>query len=171
MKNTLVPILLVAVLCAVIALVSSGARRTKHYDEMQLKIRADGYRLGYTVTLIALFAAIFLGEFGVLDGVMTQAFADYAALMLGIAVFAVYCIWHEAFFSVSDKSGAYIVLCVLIVLLDGFSAVSRIMDGSVRENGVVTFESGNSTLMTLLFLAILIALLVKRAQLKREDEE
>ena len=171
MNNVWIPVLIVAVLAALIAFVKSGAKRTKHYDEMQLKIRADGYRLGYLVTVLAVFAVIFLSEFGVLDGFVSPTFAVEAALMLGITVFAVYCILHDAFFSVGDRGGVYIGLCVLIVLTNGAMAVSRFLDGSILENGIVTFGSGGSTVMTLTFLAVLTALFVKKAQLKREAEE
>ncbi|MBR6115800.1 MAG: hypothetical protein IKQ10_11600 [Oscillospiraceae bacterium] len=171
MKNIWIPMIFVAVMIAMIAVIKKGRIRTRHYDEMQLKIRADAYQLGYLVTLLSTLAVIFLADFGALEHVADTVFAVFAALILGLTVFAVYCIMHEAFFSVGDRSGTYIGLVVVIVVLDGFVSVSRFIDGSILENGIVTFQSGSSTVMTLMFLAVLTALLVKRAQQKREAEE
>ena len=171
MNNIWIPMIFVAVMIAMIAVIKKGRIRTRHYDEMQLKIRADAYQLGYLVTLLSTLAVIFLADFGALEHVADTVFAVFAALILGLTVFAVYCIMHEAFFSVGDRSGTYIGLVVVIVVLDGFVSVSRFIDGSILENGIVTFQSGSSTVMTLMFLAVLTALLVKRAQQKREAEE
>ena len=51
---------LFAVLFLAIAIWSSMRRAGKkqHYDEMQLKIRADGYRLGYFVTIALLLVLL-----------------------------------------------------------------------------------------------------------------
>ncbi len=171
MKNIWIPMIFVAVMIAMIAVIKKGRIRTRHYDEIQLKIRADAYQLGYLVTLLSTLAVIFLADFGALEHVADTVFAVFAALILGLTVFAVYCIMHEAFFSVGDRNGTYIGLVVVTVVLDGFVSVSRFIDGSILENGIVTFQSGSSTVMTLMFLAVLTALLVKRAQQKREAEE
>ena len=171
MKTPWISVLIFFALIALIAVIKKGRVRTRHYDEMQLKIRADAYQLGYFVTLLSTLAVIFLADFGALEHVADTVFAVFAAMILGLTVFAVYCIMHEAFFSVGDRSGAYIGLVVLIVVLNGFVSVSRIIDGSILENGIVTFQSGSSTLMTLMFLAVLAALFVKKAQRKSEGEE
>ncbi len=171
MKNIWIPMIFVAVMIAVLTMAKRKPLRSGHFDEMQLLIRANGYKLGYYATLLALAVVFFLSETGALEGFVSPMFAVFAAVMLGITLFAVYCIRHEAFFSVGDKCGYYIGLCVLIVLADGFMAVSRLMDGSILDNGIVTFDSGNSAVMTLTFLAVLTALLVKRAQRNSEAEE
>ena len=65
----------------------------------------------------------------------------------------------------------FVVLLAMIAVLNGFVSATRFIDGSILENGIVTFRSGGSTVITLMLLAVLAALLLKRAQQKRQAEE
>lgn len=157
----LIPVALVAVLIVAIALGTRTARRNREYDERQALLRAKGYKLGYTVTILLEVLALFLVEFGVIP-LPCATLAIWTGLLAGIITFAVYCIMKDAFFAINEKGTYYMVLCAVIVLADGATAVSRFVDGSILENGLPTFSSCNALMMAVCFLAVLIALLLRK---------
>ena len=74
-------------------------KRNSEFDEMQLKIRAKGYQIGFYTALILMMILVLLWEMNLLTFV-TPGFAAYAALIVSVTVFAVYCILHDAFLAV-----------------------------------------------------------------------
>ena len=161
-------IIVIAVIIAAVVLLRKQRGGDKRYDERQMTLRAAGSRLAFFVTLIAGVVVLFLAEMEILPAA-TFTLALFIALMAGIVTFAVFCIVHEVFFSLGDKGSYYRVLFGVIVLIDGFVAGTRIADGTILENGVPTFASCSSLVMTLVFLVIFIALLVRRD--RGEDDE
>ena len=146
------------------------ARRSKHYDEMQQKIRADGYRLGFFTTLLMMVVLIFLTELGI-SRYISPAFGLLTVMMVGVTVFALYCIRHEAFLSVGDKGKSYVMVFALVTVCNGAVALMRLLEGELLENGVVTLSSGAQLLMFAAFLPLLIALLIRQKQSGKEAEE
>ena len=161
-------IVVIAVIIAAVAILRKQRGGDKRYDERQMTLRAAGSRLAFFVTLIAGVVVLFLAEMEILPAA-AFTLALFVALMAGIVTFAVFCIVHEVFFSLGDKGNYYRVLFGVIVLIDGFAAVTRIADGTILENGVPTFAGCSSLVMTLAFLVIFIALLVRRDR-GEEDE-
>lgn len=150
-----------------IAALFLGLRRSRgehrEYDERQLALRAEGYRRGFFVTLAAGAAALVLLEAELIPA-SCATLALYSALIAGILTFAVFCIVKDVFFHIGEKGTYYMVMCGVIVLMDGASVVSEIVHGTILENGVPTFTSCNSLMLALVFLVILVALLVRRSR-------
>ena len=167
-SDFIVPLIVVIVMIVAIALGTRTVRRTRKYDERQGLLRAKGYKLGYTVTILLEVAALFLVEFGVIP-LPCATLAIWTGLLAGIITFAVYCIMKDVFFAMNEKGTYYIALCAVIILADGAAAVSRIVDGSILENGLPTFASCNSLMLAICFLAVLAALLVRRFAGEREE--
>ena len=142
--------------------------RDARYDERQLALRAAGYRRSFFVTLIAEAVALFLVEMEVIP-LAAATLAVFVALLIGIVTFAVYCIVKDVFFRIGEKRTYYILLCAVIVVMDGITAATRIVSGTFLQNGVPTFESSSALVLALAFLVILIALLVRRD--RGEDDE
>ena len=161
--------LLVGLMLAAWALSRKNAK-CKHYDEMQLKIRAAGYKLGFFTALGLMVVLMLLFELDCL-GCVSPAFALMAVLMISITVFAVYCICHEAFLSVDGQGERYIVLFSLVVLCNGAASVMRLIRGEALEEGRLTRSFGSPLLMTVGFLVILAALLIKTAKAGKEAAE
>ncbi|MCR5792052.1 MAG: hypothetical protein K6G65_02675 [Lachnospiraceae bacterium] len=141
----------------------------KHYDEMQLKIRGDGYRLSYFVTVMCMVALSFGYEMG-LERFVSPAFGIFATLMLGIVIFPIYCIVKEVFFPLGQKGRYYIVLCAIVVVINGGVGVMHIMDGTVIQNGKLVFEYGSNLVCAAAFAALLITLACKTVYNKRRDD-
>ena len=161
-------LVVIAAAIAAVILLRKERGGSKHYDERQLVLRANGTKIGFYVTLIAEMLVLMLAEFGAIP-LLSVTLAVFVALMIGVVTFAVYCIGKDVFFSLGDKGRGYCILCAVIVLLDGSLAVSRIVDGTILENGVPTFSSCNSLVMALAFLVILIALLIRKFAGERDE--
>lgn len=166
--GVILPVVVVAVIIALIVGLRKSRPENRQYDERQLALRAEGYRKGFFVTVVAGAIALFLAEMKIIPAA-SVTLAMFVALMAGIVTFAVFCIVKDVFFHIGEKGTFYRVLCALIVIMDGVVAGIRIADGTVFENGVPTFESVSYLVMALSFLVIFIALMVRRSD--REEDE
>ena len=162
--------IIAGIIVAAVALMLRNRKKECEYDEMQLKIRAKGYQIGFFTALILMLCLILLWEADLLT-VVTPGFAIYAALLVSVTVFAVYCILHDAFLAVRGKPNSYIGIFSAIVLLEGAATVRFLMEGEMLENGKLTFSSGAPALMFVCFLAVLITLIVKTVRNRKEAEE
>ena len=168
-------ILTVIVGIAVIIVFVWAMKKTRkvqpHFDEMQLQLRAKGYAAAYVTTLIGMGSFMLLYETGKIDFI-DPAVCFMAVLMASVAVFAVYCIRHEAFFSIGEKGNYYMLLCAAVVVLNGISAATSIAGGGLMKDGRITFSGGAANVLTgLTFLAVFIALLVKKLGRGSEADE
>ena len=162
--------IMVGVMIAAWALTRQARKKNYEYDEMQLKIRAKGYQIGFFTALLLLLALALLSEMKLLTAV-TPGFAAFAVLILSVTVFAIYCILHDAFLSVRGKAGNYIGILSIVILLEGFVAVRYAVRGSLLEEGKLDLSGGAPALMFFCFLAILITLIVKTIRNRKEAEE
>ena len=162
--------IMVGVMVAAWFLSRKAMQKNCEYDEMQLKIRAKGYQIGFFAALILMLCLVLLWETGLLT-VVTPGFAIYAAMLISVTVFAIYCILHDAFLAINGKPNLYIGIFSAIVLLQGATTVRYLMEGEILEDGKLTFGSGAPALMFVCFLAILITLIVKTVRNRKEAEE
>ncbi len=162
--------ILVGVMIAAWLLSRKAMKKNNEYDEMQLKIRAKGYQIGFYTALLLMMIVILLYELNWLT-VVTPGFAVYAALIVSVTVFSIYCILHDAFISIRGDGRSQIAVFSLVVLAEGFACVRYITDGELMKDGILTFDCGAPALMFLCFLAILITLIVKTVRNRKEAEE
>jgi len=137
---------------------------------MQLKIRAKGYQIGFYTALFLMIVLILLCEMNWLT-VVTPGFAVYTALIISVTVFAIYCILNDAFLAIRGKANRYFMMFGMVVVLEGFVFVRSVMDGTILEDGKLTFGSGAPAVMAVCFLAILITLAVKTVRNRKEADE
>ena len=173
LRNYILPlaVVLAIIILAIVLAKKAKATRGSHFDEMQTKIRSDGYKLGYLVTLICLgiwllFAEVFKG----FNQMVTPSFGAFFVMMFGIVVFAVYCIFHDSFFSIGENGRAYTLLCVFIVIANGVSAIRHIVDGTIVAEGKLTFSNTSSIIVAASFLVIVIAIVIKTVKDRKEAE-
>ena len=103
--------------------------------------------------------------------VISPSFCMMAVGLTGIVAFTVYCIFKDAFYSIGQNRKGYISLCVLVIIANGIGAIGRIREGTLIEDGVVTFSSCGGLLCAAGFLVILISLLIKEVSDKKEVYE
>ena len=140
------------------------------FDEMQLRLRGDGYRLAFMLTLAVLMLYIFISD-GLGYEFVSGGFAAFFALMTGLTAFASFCIFKGAFFKLSGKPRGYIVLCAVIVVIDLTGGIINIATGKLWENGVITFGQGAPLVCGLAFLVILICIAVQQLRSRNEEEQ
>lgn len=166
--NAIMPVVIMILLIGAIMIISkkSSTRKDAHYDEMQLKNRATGYKIGFFVMLIGLYAFGFLIEFVPDFGkVVSPSFCMMAVGFVGIVTFAVYCIFKDAFYSVGQNRKGYIIICFLVILANGLGSTGHISDGTI------SFSNYGNYLCAAAFLVILISLIVKEAMSRKEVDE
>ncbi len=162
--------IMVGVMIAAWLLSRKSWKKKCEYDEMQLKIRAKGYQIGFYTALFLMFVLILLWELNWLT-VVTPGFVIYTALLISVTVFAVYCILNDAFLAVRGNANRYFWLFGLVIVFDGIVVVRHMINGEMLEGGKLTFGSGAPAVMIVCFLAILITLFVKTVRNRKEAEE
>ncbi len=169
--STLIPLALMVVLMAVVLMMTRQKRQTSGYDEMQLKIRARGYKIGFFTALCLLAVVSLLSETGTLLSAVTPGFAAFAVLIVSVVVFSVYCILHDAFVAIRGNARSFLLIASMVVLVNGFSAVRHLINGTMLEEGRLGFSGGSNLLMFLGFLTILITLILKTIRNRNEAGE
>ena len=162
--------IMVGVMIAAWSLFRKTWKRESEYDEMQLKIRAKGYQIGFYTALFLMLILILLWELNWLTAV-TPGFAVYTALLVSVTVFAIYCILNDAFLAIRGNANRYFWLFGLVIVLEGIVAVRNIINNEMLEDGKLAFGSGAPAVMAVCFLAILITLAVKTVRNRKEADE
>ncbi len=162
--------LLVGVMIAAWFLSRKAMKKNCEYDEMQLKIRAKGYQIGFYTALVLMMIVVLLYELNWLTAV-TPGFADLAALIISVNVFTIYCVLHDAFISVRGDGKNQIAVFSLVVLAEGLASIRFIMEGELLKSGTLTFDCGAPIMTVICFLAIPITLIVKTVRNRKEAEE
>ena len=167
----LVAIMLLAAILTIAFLTKNSKIRTQHYDEMQLLIRATAYRNAFFTVIGVLAALMVLATFG-LNNIVDTATQMCTALMAGITVFAVYCIKKDAFFGIDYDQKSYLYMIFAIGVVNLIMGIWRVIDGSIRVDGVITFTHGASNLIIGLgFSIVFVTLLLKKSNDKSEVGE
>ena len=169
--TAVLPALIIAVI-VVVFFKKVAKTQDQHYDERQLVYRAQALRTGYLVSLVGLLLLLYMND-------MVEGFTRtidlslwiFIVIFASIVAFSVHCIMTESFFSVGMNGTPYILLCLFVCVSNGIIGVSRILDGSLWQDGVVTFSRGSSLVGAVAFLIILLALVVKKQMLKKEERE
>ena len=162
--------IMVGVMVAAWFLSRKTRKKECEYDEMQLKIRAKGYQIGFYTALFLIMLLVFAFEMNLLTFV-TPGFAVFAILIISVTVFVIYCILHNAFLSISGNAKSYLGIISMVVLIEGIVTVRYAINGELLENGQLGFGGGAPALMFVCFLAILITLIVKTIRNGKEAEE
>lgn len=166
----LVATIVVAVI--VFLLFNKKISKGKNFDEMQKIIRYNAYRNAFYVEVIALTVLIFVSAVIDIFQYIDTPSMLCAIMMVGMVTFAGICIYNDAFFGLDEKSSGYIVLILCIAALNLAVGILRISDGTLWENGVITFTKGGANLiMAISFAVVLVILLLRKARAKNEVTE
>ena len=173
-ENVIMPVLMIVLIIGAAFLISkkNSTRKNTHFDEMQLKIRGNGYKIGFFVTLAALFVFALLFELSDTFGSgIDPSFCIWTAGFAGIVSFVVYCIFKDAFYSIGQNRKYYIIICFLVILTNGIGASRHISEGTLIEDGAVKFSNCGSLLCAVSFLIILVSLIVREGMSRKEVAE
>ena len=120
----------------IIFLVTRKKAGALHYDEMQLQIRGDAYKLGFSavIVLLAVTGLLYDADGLNISNYMTTDMLLFVILYAGVTVFAVYSILNNAFFRVLENGNRYLLLCVFLIVSNGASLFQSIRSGCRRKN-------------------------------------
>lgn len=168
--NLFLPFALILVVVFFVSLIKIKSSREKEFDERELQIRGNAYRYAYSaLILFHAFYVILLLVVG--RPMMADGVGSLLSIFLSIAVFAVYCIRHDAFKTMRTERGfrAYAFLLAVVVAINGWSGILAIRRGEVISDGLLQVPV-SSICCAVTFLVVLIAMLIRRMQQKTEDD-
>lgn len=161
-------VLFVAILAVRIMIQKTQSKKGNNFDERQLMLRSRAYQRGFmTILGYSVFyalATMLLEKSFMQDGVSTLIGA-----FIGLIVFAVECIWNDAFFYVQNKPSTYLIICAIVVISNGLAAIDTIKAGELIQNGILT-SNCLQLVCAVTFLVIAVAIIVKLVFAGQEDE-
>lgn len=157
-------LLVVAIL---LAITKKGDETKNQFDERQELVRGRGFKYGFFTLMISNAVLLFLKIleiplFSNMEVAMT------ASIIVGVSVFASYCIWNDGYFALNENRKSLLIMLGLIGALNLVIGIGNIFAGVIMENGAFTFRSTN-LFCSLMFIVVFIVLLLK--QIKDGKEE
>ena len=137
------------------------------YDERQEMIRGRGFKYAF-LGIIAYNIIVYILDLMQIDLHMSIGLSAVASSLVGITIYAIYCIWNDGYFALNEKRTGLLISFGCCGLLNVLISIKHIKDGAIIENGAFTFRSAN-LFCALLFFVIFIALLAKHIKDGKEE--
>lgn len=174
MSDSVITILIFAAAFCLTFFMSQSAKKNAHYDEMQLQVRGNAYKISFFTVIFLLLITGFCYEFDTfhLSQYVGIEMVMFTILYISVIVFSVYSILKDAFFSIRNERNSYLVICMLVIAANIPSFIAHIQRGDFFKDRILTFNEGGANILNLVcFLSIFIAILVKKIADKKELEE
>ena len=91
-----------------------------------------------------------------------------ASILVGVAVFASYCIWNDGYFALNENRESMLIMFGLIGAMNLVIGIGNLVSGAIIENGALTFRCIN-LFCALLFLVVFVVLLIKQIKDRKEE--
>lgn len=162
---TIIPLVVMVFMVLMVARIRKKGT-AKVFDERQLIIRGKAYKYGFFSALAALAVLIFCNAVLSFDMLL---FGAASCMFFGLTVFAVYCIWNDAFLSFKQKPSSYLLIGGIVIVVNGSGVVKRLVEGTeIAEllNDVFCLN----ILCAAAFMVIEITIAIKLIASRRENE-
>ncbi len=161
-----VGLLIVAIILKVTK--KDGSMKSK-FDERQSNVRGKGFKIGFFTLMI------YDGIYGLLGLMLDKPLTDpFAGMVIGIclsaAVYVVYCIWNNAYFSLNENPKKLLFAFGIIAFINLVPGSINIMRGNVVTDGILNFRIVNF-ICGLLFIIIFLALSARKIKDRSEMEQ
>ena len=173
MSPTSIVVLVALILLCVAIYVASRRQAKDEFDERQLRVRADAYRIGFLSMFVSVIAMMILFSWKPWVERVDTMVTLIGTVMIAFLVFAVYCITHDAFFRRKEKPQSYLGICIAAMLCN-LGVVIRYLkeDGTLFVDGKATMTPFGNAMMAGIFFVVAVVLVVKiLASRKEEDDE
>lgn len=162
-------VMMFLVLVLLCASLSSRKNNLPEFDERQELIRGKAYKTGFFATLILIGIAI------IFDSTNLLPFLDstllYGITILGgVLVFAVYCVWNEAYFGLNQKSSSVMIILAFIGIMNLFIGIMNYFKGNMFLNGKLSFGF-MSFVCAFCFIVLFVTMLLKKISNKIDEEQ
>ncbi len=158
--------LLLAVLLIVFSHTDHGL--TGNYDERQELQRGRGGKYGL-FSMLFFNCLIFILEQGGINLPMSGGYAAMLSALLGVGVYATYCIWKDAYLALNQKAGHFIIIFLAIGIMNLIIGIDAFMEGVAIQNNQLTPRSMN--LVCSIFTLFICGVLVLKKVCKDREEE
>lgn len=112
------------------------------YDERQELIRGRGFKYAFFTMLICNLVIFILRSADMLEWAGAEILVMMTTL-LGVMVYACYCIWNDAYFALNEKRIHMIIILGIAGIFNLFLGLGAILDGRAWQNGQLTIHSLN----------------------------
>lgn len=139
-----------------------------NYDERQQEVRGKGFRNGF-FTMLGYYG--FIAFLQILE-IPIPADIEIISItggLLGICVYAVYCIWNDAYFALNERKNTILIIFAAIAVINIGVGIMNIMIGTMFQYGKITFR-GLNLLCGLVFIVIFLTLLIKGGRNGKDEE-
>lgn len=138
------------------------------YDERQDCVRGKGFKFSF-FTLMIYDAAYGLMGVAAEKPIMDEFTAMMLGICIAVAVYAIYCIWNEAYFSLNESPKRVLLAFAVIAAVNLLLGITNLSHGELVTNGMLNFKSTN-LMCGILFFAIFLTLLLKKRKNNMEAE-
>ncbi len=160
-----------AVIAFFVILLMKGESGTARYDERQELVQGRAFRGGFWTMMFSAILLIWLNLFGVIPFVGMEV-ALLTVGMVSATVYAVYCVWNDAYFALNE--GGNHTAMVSVIFLLGISnlimGLNAILDGEMLVDGMLTFLVAHF-LVAMLAFGICGTYLLKKFLWDRKEEQ
>ena len=172
MSPTSIMVLVVlALLCAAV-FVASRRQAKDEFDERQLRVRADAYRIGFLSMLGSVIAMMVLFSWQPWVDRVDTIVTLVGTVMIAFLVFAIYCITHDAFLRRSEKPSSYLGLSIAAMLCNLAVVIRDLVEkGTLLVDGKATMTPFGNAMMAGVFFVVTIVLLVKTLVSRKEEDD
>lgn len=178
MNESLILLMFYAVIVIGLAFIIKRRHKKEQYDEMQLQNRAEAYKIAFFTAIIQLCGII------VYDSCAGTVLPQYVlsglliiVVMTSFLVFAVYSIWHDAFFYLGQSWKNYFGICIgigIIQLIDFIMAMTRITNRNEHELSfwhLAISKVSTSGMMAVTFLTVAVVIGIKQIRENNVSED
>ncbi len=157
-------LLVVAIL---LAITKKGDETKNQFDERQELVRGRGFKYGFFTIMIVNAVMLFMNVleiplFSQLEVAMT------ASIVVGVSVFASYCIWNDGYFALNENRKSLMIMFGIIGGMNIIISIANLTAGVIIQNGALTFRSTN-IFCAILFIVIFVVLLIKHIKDGKEE--
>ena len=137
------------------------------YDEMQKKVRNQGYMYAFYTVII--FEALMCLVTGFVDIPAEPIVIHFTPIFLGVLVQTCYCIWKGGYVGLNTNLKRYIIVAVVATMINLLAFVMAWKNGDLVVNGVLQATFINF-LCAVIFAVLGVTALLRKAT-DREVEE
>ena len=157
----------------IFALVWKFSKKTMKgkFDERQELVRGRGYKYAFFTILVLITLDLLAEGFDAYATLpVTRELALFFILLVGVMVYALYCIRNDSYFGVGTDYRTYRAVMWIVVVCNAFSAFSGLRSGAIVD-GKLAFGPCSALLFVVAFAIILISLSVKQRKAAIEEAE
>lgn len=171
----IVGIIVGCILVAVFVVITRTKRRKDgkmrcDFDERQEIVRGRGFKYGFfTLLLTNLFSGFYfeIAETGITDAFTFCVFT----CCVGICVYAVYCIWNDAYFALNESRNRLLAVFAFTFICNLLTGIRNLLTYEEEEAFGQAINGRGNLIISVMLFVIFLTLLLKKRKDKKESEE